>query len=74
MLVYHCIIVYIYIKNFAWEDQRQKQCYIVHIALQGVNCAMLFIYRTGYAYMAKSRKPFKRLFLALSVLDKTVKC
>ena len=24
--------IYTYIKNFAWEYQRQKQCYIVHIA------------------------------------------
>ena len=31
------IYIYIDIKNFAWEDKRWKQCYIVHIALQGVN-------------------------------------
>jgi len=31
---------YVFIKNFAWEDQRLKQCYISHIALLGVNSAI----------------------------------
>ena len=26
--------VYVYIKNFAWKDQSQKQCYIFHITLR----------------------------------------
>ena len=63
MLVYHRLCVYIYIKNFAWEDQRQKQCYIVHIAPQGVNSAILFIYRTGYVY-GKEPKGFQKAFLS----------
>ena len=29
------------IKNFAWEDQSRKQCYIFHIALRGVNSAII---------------------------------
>ena len=29
------------IKNFVWEDQSQKQCYIFHIALRGVNSAII---------------------------------
>ena len=24
------IYIYIYIKHFAWEDQREKECYIFH--------------------------------------------
>ena len=49
MVIY--IYTYIYIcKNFAWENQRRKRCYIVHIAPPGVTSALLFIYRTGYTY------------------------
>ena len=55
--------MYIYIKNFVWEDQRQKWCYIVHIALRGVNSAILFIYRTGYAYV-KEPEGFQKGFLS----------
>ena len=71
---YMCIIcIYIYIKNFAWEDQRWKQCCIVHIALRGVNSATLFVYRTGYVY-GKEPEGFQRFFSALSILDKMAKC
>ena len=61
--VYIYIYINIYIKNFVWEDQRQKQCYIVHTAPQGVNSAILFIYRTIYAY-GKEPKGFKKIFLS----------
>ena len=54
--------MYIYIKNFAWGDQRQKQCYIVHVAPRGVNSAILFVYRTGYAY-GKELEGFQKIFL-----------
>ena len=47
----HRYMIYIiYIYKCAWEDQRQKQCYIVHIALRYVNGAIIFIYRTRYVY------------------------
>ena len=62
--------IHIYIYNFAWEDKRQKWCYIVHIALWGVNSAILFVYRTRYAYGKKPEGSQK----ALSLLDKTVRC
>jgi len=38
---------YLNIKNFTWEDQMLKQCYIFHIALLGVNSAIWSSYRTG---------------------------
>ena len=27
-------IIYIYLKDFVWEDQREKLCYISHTALE----------------------------------------
>ena len=51
-----------YIKNFAWEDQRWKRCYIIHIAPRGVNSTILFVYRTGYAY-GKEPEGLQRIFL-----------
>ena len=36
---YMYYIIYVHIKNFMREDQRQERCYIVHIAPQGVNSA-----------------------------------
>ena len=57
------IYIYIYIKNFVWEDQRRKQCYIFHIAPQGVNSAILFVYKTGYAY-GKEPEGFQKVFLS----------
>ena len=33
-------IIYNYIKNFVWEDRSLKQCFISHIALLDVNCAI----------------------------------
>ena len=56
--------VYIYIKNFAWEDQRRKQYYTVHIAPGGVNSAILFVYRTGYMY-GKELEGFQKVFSQL---------
>ena len=56
------IFLYI-IKNFACEDQRQKWHYIVHIPPQGVNSAILFVYRTGYAY-GKALEDFHKVFLS----------
>ena len=44
-----------------------------HIAPQGVNSAILFVYRTEYAY-GKELEDFQKVFSALSALDKTVKC
>ena len=58
-----CVHVCIYIKNFAWEDQRQKQCYIVHIARRGVNSAILFVYRTRYV-CGKEPEGFQKVFLS----------
>ena len=55
--------MYIYIKNFVWEDQRRKQCYTVHIAPQGVNSAILFVYRTGYVY-GKEPEGSQKVFLS----------
>ena len=46
-----------------WKDQRQKRCYIFHIALRGVNWAILSIYRTGYAY-GKEPEGFQKVFLS----------
>ena len=60
---------HVYISVYMWEDQRRKWCYIVHITLQGVNSAMLFVY--NYAY-GKEPERFQRFFSDLSVLDKTV--
>ena len=74
--MYSYVWIYIYIKNFAWEKQRKQKCYIVHIAPQGVNDAILYVYKIGYAY-GKEPECFQKVFLsfsALSVLDKTVKC
>ena len=34
-------------KEFTWEDQRRRRCYIFHIAPRGVNCAILSVQRTG---------------------------
>ena len=62
------VSIFSYIKNFAWEDQKRKQCYIVHIAQWGVNSAILFIYRTRYAY-GKEPEGFQKVFSTLSVLD-----
>ena len=45
----------------------QKRCYIVHIPSQGVNSAVLFVYRTGYAYgkeLEGSQKGFLSPFSA----------
>ena len=70
VLVLQCIVLVLYfmdnIKKFAWEDQKQKWCYIVHIAPRGVKSAILFIYRTRYAY---GKEP-EEFFLALSALVK----
>ena len=60
---YMCVYIRIYIKNSAWEDQRRKQCYIVHIAPQGVNSAIFFIYRIGYTY-GKEPEGFQKVFLS----------
>ena len=57
------IYIYIYIKNIAQEDQRLKRCYIFHIALRGVNCTILSVYRTGYAY-GKEPEGFQKVFLS----------
>ena len=35
---------------YAWEDQRRKRCYIVHVAPRGVNSAILSVNITRYAY------------------------
>ena len=67
---FHLLAVLL-IENFAWEDQGRKQCYIVHIATQGVNSAILCVHRTGYAY-GKEPESYQKVFSALSVLDKTV--
>ena len=56
-------ILYNTIKNFAWEDLRQKWCHIAHIAPRGVNCAILFAYRTGYAY-GKEPEGSQKVFLS----------
>ena len=48
-----------YIKNFAWEDQRRKWCYM---ALRGVNSAILSVYITGYAY-GNEPEGFQKVFL-----------
>ena len=37
--------------------------YIVHIALQSVNSAILFVYRTGYTY-GKEPEGFQKGFLS----------
>ena len=66
--------IYIYIKNFAWEDQRRKWCYM---ALRGVSSAILSVYITGYAYARTSRlskgfpQPF-RCWINSKVLTKPV--
>ena len=44
----------------------------VHIAPRCVNSAILFVYGTGYTY-GKEPEGFQKVFLSLSVLDKTVK-
>ena len=67
--IYIYIYIYIYKYNFAWEDERQKRCCIVDIAPQGLNSAILFVYRTGYSY-DKVPEGFKMLVSALSALDK----
>ena len=46
-----------------WEDQMQKCCYIILIALQGVNSAILFVDKTGYVYN-KEPKGFLKVFLS----------
>ena len=38
--------IYIYIKHFAWEDQREKECYIFHKVAKVENKALCGIYRT----------------------------
>ena len=47
-LVYYALIILfhicIYIKNFVWEDQRQRRCYIIHIAPKSVNSAVLLFF------------------------------
>ena len=55
-----------------WEDQRQKRCYIVHIASRGVNSAILFIYRTGYVY-GKEPEGFQKVFLSPFRTGKDIK-
>ena len=39
--------MYIYIKNFAWEDQSKKQYFMCHIELLVPNSSILGSYRTG---------------------------
>ena len=51
-----------YVKNFMWEDQRRKRCYIAHKALRSMSNAILFIYRAGYAY-SKEPKGFQKVSL-----------
>ena len=51
----------------------RKQCYIVHIAPRGVNCVLYYPFIEPDTRMAKNRKAFKRFFLVLSALNKTVK-
>ena len=41
---------------------KAKQCYIVHIAPQGVNSAILFVYKTRYA-CGKEPEGFQKIFL-----------
>ena len=38
-----------------------------------MNCAILSVYRTGYAY-GKEPEGFQKFFSALSALDKIIKC
>ena len=63
LYIYIYTYIIIYIKNFAWEDQRRKRCYIIHIALQGVNSAIFFVYRTEYTY-GKEPEGFQKVFLS----------
>ena len=44
-----------------------------YVAPRSVNCAILSVYRTGYAY-GKEPEGFQKVFSALSALDKTIKC
>ena len=53
--------IYIYIKNFAWEDQRRKQCYILHIAPQGVK-VLYYLLIEPDMHMAKNWKAFIKGF------------
>ena len=41
----------------------RKRCGIVHIALRGVNSAVLFVDRIGYAY-GKEPECFQKIFLS----------
>ena len=63
-----CIHTYIHMfihiyKEFCVGGSKAKRCYIVHIVLRGVNSAILFVYRTGYAY-GKEPKGFQNIFLS----------
>ena len=39
--MYIYIYTYIYLKNFAWLDQRENVCYICHVALERVWSAII---------------------------------
>ena len=67
----HAIIRYI-CKNFVWEEQWWKQCYIVRIAPWSMSSAIIFVHIEPDMYMAKNRKGFKRFFSILTVMDKVV--
>ena len=62
---------YIY-KEFCVGGSKAKTMLYFHIAPRGVNCAILSVYRIGYAY-GKEPEAFKTFFSAVSALDKTMK-
>ena len=68
-IIGRCSYYIIYIKNFAWEDQRQKRCYIFHIVPQGVNVLYCNNIEPD-TRVAKNRKDFRWLSLADTVMDK----
>ena len=50
-------------KEFYVGGSKAKRCYTVHMALQGVNSAILFVYKTGYTYV-KEPEGFQKVFLS----------
>ena len=60
----HLCTQYIYIyKEFRVGGSKAKTVLYFHIAPQGVNCAILSVYRTGYAY-CKEPGGFQKVFLS----------
>ena len=57
------MVIYVY-KEFCIVGPKAKRCYSFHIALRGVNCAILSVYRTGYAH-GKEPEGFPKVFLSL---------